>query len=386
MELSRASGTLGVVMLALIGSSLALADDSGWYIGGNMGQSRAKIDDPRISNDLLNAGISTTSIRDDNRHFGYKLFGGYEFDKYFAIEGGYFDLGKFGFMANTVPAAGLTGKTKLNGANVDLVGTLPFTDRFAAFARVGYNYAYAKDTFAGYGAVIVQNPERSAHSGNYKFGAGLQYAITEAFAIRLEAERYRVNDAVGNKGDVDLFSTGLVYRFGRAAPPPAPRAAAPEPVAAPPVAVEPAPLPQPPPPPPLVRRKVSFSADSLFGFGKDTVRPAGYRALDAFAAELKGTQYEIITVDGYSDRIGSPEYNMKLSTRRAETVRSYLVDTAGLSASKVVARGLDGSDPVTKPDECMGKKRTPKLIACLQPDRRVDVEVAATRLQGAVQK
>ena len=132
MKLSRTSGTLGVVTLALIGSSLAMADDSGWYIGGNLGQSRAKIDDPRIIDNLLNAGISTTSISDDNRHFGYKLFGGYEFDKYFAIEGGYFDLGKFGFTANSVPAAGLTGKTKLNGANVDLVGTLPFTDRFAA--------------------------------------------------------------------------------------------------------------------------------------------------------------------------------------------------------------------------------------------------------------
>ena len=381
MKLSRTSGTLGVATLALIGSSLAMADDSGWYIGGNLGQSRAKIDDPRIIDDLLNAGISTTSMRDDNRHFGYKLFGGYEFDKYFALEGGYFDLGKFGFTANTVPAAGLTGNTKLKGMNVDLVATLPLTERFAAFGRVGYNYAYAKDTFAGYGAVIVRKPERSEHSGNYKFGAGLQYAITESFAVRLEAERYRVNDAVGNKGDVDLFSTGLVYRFGRTSPPPAPRAAAPEPVAAP-VAVEPAPLPQPPAPPQLVRRKVSFSADSLFDFGKDTVRPAGNRALDAFAAELKGTQYEVITVNGYSDRIGSHEYNMRLSTRRAEAVRAYLVDTTGLPAGKVVARGLDGSDPVTKPDECQGQKRTAKLIACLQPDRRVDIEVDATRLQA----
>jgi OOP family OmpA-OmpF porin len=102
---------------------------------------------------------------------------------------------------------------------------------------------------------------------------------------------------------------------------------------------------------------------------------------------LKGTQYEVITVNGYSDRIGSHEYNMRLSTRRAEAVRAYLVDTAGLPAGKVVARGLDGSDPVTKPNECVGEKRTPKLIVCLQPDRRVDVEVAATQLQTAtVQK
>jgi OOP family OmpA-OmpF porin len=128
---------------------------------------------------------------------------------------------------------------------------------------------------------------------------------------------------------------------------------------------------------------VSFSADSLFDFAKDTVRPAGKQALDVFAAELKGAQFDVITVTGYTDRIGSHEYNMKLSTRRAEAVKSYLVEVAQIPADKVTAQGADGSDPVTKPDECPGQKRTPKLIACLQPDRRVDVEVVGSRLQAA---
>ena len=74
---------------------------------------------------------------------------------------------------------------------------------------------------------------------------------------------------------------------------------------------------------------------------------------------------------------------MKLSTRRAETVKSYLVETTGIPSEKITAQGADGSDPVTKPDECPGEKRTPKLIACLQPDRRVDVEVVGSRLQTA---
>ena len=90
-----------------------------------------------------------------------------------------------------------------------------------------------------------------------------------------------------------------------------------------------------------------------------------------------------ITVTGYTDRIGSHEYNLKLSARRAETVKSYLVEIAGIPADKVTAQGADGSDPVTKPDECPGQKRTPQLIACLQPDRRVDVEVVGSRLQAA---
>jgi OOP family OmpA-OmpF porin len=377
---------LSVVTLAVTASSLALADDSGWYVGGNVGQSRAKIDDPRIIDGLLDDGIATTAIKDDNLHFGYKLFGGYQFNKYIALEGGYFDLGKFGFTANTLPAAGLTGNIKLNGANLDAVATLPFTERFAAFGRVGYNYSYAKDAFAGYGAVIVADPDRSEHSGSYKFGGGLQFAFTESLALRVEAERYRVGDAVGNKGDADLFSTGLVFRFGRATPPHAPPAATPPPVIPlpepTPVAPPPPPTPPPTPPPPL-RKTVSFSADSLFDFGKATVRSAGRQALDTFAVELRSAQYDVITVTGYSDRIGSHEYNMTLSARRAEAVRSYLVETGGIPENKVIARGVDGADPVTKPDECRGEKRTPQLIACLQPDRRVEVEVTGTRLQSA---
>ena len=144
-----------------------------------------------------------------------------------------------------------------------------------------------------------------------------------------------------------------------------------------------APPPPPPPPPPPIPTRVSFSADSLFDFAKDTVRPAGKQALDDFAAQLKGAQFEVIRVTGYTDRIGSRAYNIDLSTRRAEAVKSYLVASAGIPADKIMARGADGEAPVTKPDECIGRQRTPKLIACLQPDRRVDVEVVGSRLQAA---
>jgi len=377
MIFSRAFWVLTVTALTLTASAPAVADDDGWYLGANLGQSRAKIDDPRIIDGLLEAGIDTTAIKNDDLHFGYKIFGGYEFNKYLALEGGYFDLGKFGFTANTIPAAGLTGNIKLQGVNIDAVATLPITSTFAAFGRFGYHYDYAKDAFAGYGAIVVQDPERSQHSGDYKFGAGLQFAATESIWLRAEAERYRVNDAVGNKGDIDLFSVGVVYRFGRTAPivPPPPPPPPPPVVAATPERALP---PPPPPPPPPSRRKVSFSADSLFAFGKDTVNPAGKEDLDRFAAELKGTQFRMITITGYTDRLGSQDYNLKLSTRRAERVKSYLVESAGIPADKIAARGADGSDPVTKPGECQGERRTPKLIECLQPDRRVDVEVDAT--------
>src|SRR5674476_1646016 len=86
MKLARASGTLGLAALAVIASPFAVADDSGWYGGGNIGRSRANIDDERITSSLVGQGSTTTSITDDNRDTGYKLFGGYKFNRNFALE------------------------------------------------------------------------------------------------------------------------------------------------------------------------------------------------------------------------------------------------------------------------------------------------------------
>ena len=388
MNLARASGTLGLAALAVIASPFAVADDSGWYGGINIGQSRAKIDDARITSSLLGGGFATTSITDDNRDTGYKLFGGYKFNKNFALEGGYFDLGRFGFTAITVPAGTLSGNIQLKGLNLDAVGILPITEKFSAFGRVGLNYSDARDSFSGTGSVSVLNPNPSKRDANYKVGLGLQYDFTESLGMRLEAERYRINDAVGNHGDIDLVSLGLVYRFGGTSRAPAPRAAAPERIAAAtapqPAAVTPRPAEQPaakpaaviPPPAPT---KMTFSADVLFDFDKATMKPAGKQALDKFSADLRGINFDLITVTGHTDRIGPYPYNLALSERRAEAVKTYLVDSAGIPAGKIATRGTDGSDPVTKPGECKGEKAMKKLIACLQPDRRVEVKVSGTK-------
>ena len=87
----------------------------------------------------------------------------------------------------------------------------------SAFARVGVNYAEAKDSFAGTGTVVVLNPNPGKREANLKLGLGLQYDFTRSVGMRAEVERYRINDAVGSKGDVDLISIGLVYRFGAGA-------------------------------------------------------------------------------------------------------------------------------------------------------------------------
>src|ERR1700735_122435 len=145
MKIAQAFG-MAVTLAALAGilSPEAFADDSGWYVGFNAGQSRAKIDDGRIADDLLLDGFTTTSIGDENRHFGFKTFGGYEFNRYFALESGYFDLGRFGFRADTLPAGSLHGDIKIMGANFDAVGSVPIGDKFSLFARAGVNYDNSK--------------------------------------------------------------------------------------------------------------------------------------------------------------------------------------------------------------------------------------------------
>ncbi len=379
-KMARNCGKLTLLVLAISAGSLAMADDAGWYVGANVGASRATIDDARVTSGLLGSGLTAASIADDNRSNGYKLFGGYRLNRNIAVEGGYFDLGDFGFKATTVPAGTLNGSIKFRGLNLDLVGTLPITQKFSVIGRIGANYAQARDSFSATGAVNVINPNPSKRDTNLKVGLGVEYAFNDAMAVRGELERYRVNDAVGNKGDIDLLSVGLVYRFGAKAPTRVARAAAPEPVyVAPPEPVAVLAPPPPPPPPPVVPSKVTFSADSLFAFDKAILKPGGQQELDEFAAKLSGANFDVITVTGHTDRIGSHAYNQKLSERRAETVKNYLVSRAGIAQDKIATKGVDGSDPVTKPSDCKGKKVSKALIACLQPDRRVEVEVSGTR-------
>lgn len=377
-KLIKTAGTLGLMGCVVICSAFA-ADDTFWYMGGNIGQSKAKIDDARIATQIP----GTASISDDNKGNAFKLFGGYQFNKNFAVEGGYFNLGEFGYTASTVPpvAAGtLNGKIKLQGLNLDAVGMLPLADKFSVFGRFGLQYAQAKDTFSGTGIVATPaNPNPSKNALNYKAGVGAQYDFNQSLGMRVEAERYRINDAINNKGDINMYSVGLVYRFDQNKPAPVEKVVMPERE----IVVVHTPAPPAPPAEVIYVTKVVFSVDSgtdaLFGFGKSTIKPTGKRALDKFAANLKGSHYRTITVTGNTDRIGSHAANMKLSLRRADAVKDYLVMSAGIPPDKISVKGAGESNPLTKPGECKGHKVTKKLVACLAPDRRVEVDVTGTR-------
>jgi len=136
-----------------------------------------------------------------------------------------------------------------------------------------------------------------------------------------------------------------------------------------------------PPPPPLPKEEpkkalpkvVNFSADALFDFDKSVLRLEGCTLLDNLVHELNGATYSYILAIGHTDRIGSAAYNQKLSERRAGAVKDYLM-RQGIPANIIQAEGRGKTQPLTKPNDCKDLPRI-KLIACLQIDRRVDIEV-----------
>jgi len=121
--------------------------------------------------------------------------------------------------------------------------------------------------------------------------------------------------------------------------------------------------------------KLTFSADALFDFDSAALKPDGKTALDEFVRGLEGVNYDVIVAEGHADRIGSPDYNQRLSERRAESVKAYLM-SKGISADRIFTQGKGETQPVTG-SACDGKSGQ-ALRACLQPDRRVEVEVSVS--------
>ncbi|MBK7135404.1 MAG: OmpA family protein [Rhodocyclales bacterium] len=138
------------------------------------------------------------------------------------------------------------------------------------------------------------------------------------------------------------------------------------------------PAPAPAATPKPAAQKVTLAADALFDYDKAVLRPEGKAKLDDVTGKLKGIKLEVIIAVGHADRLGSDQYNQKLSEKRAEAVKAYLVGK-GVEPNRVYTEGKGEKQPVTG-DKC-GKsdKKTKQLVECLQPDRRVEIEVIGTK-------
>jgi OOP family OmpA-OmpF porin len=220
----------------------------------------------------------------------------------------------------------------------------------------------------------VENPLRNAHKTSPYFTAGLgfQVGLGEQWAMQadLRSVRGRLRDEAlygFERSNNKYLTIGFNYAFNKPAPPPPPPPPLPPPVAE---APQPAPVaPLPPPAPPARFEKVTMSATELFKFDSAELNMPQPRLDEIAAALTADPSITDVDITGHADRLGSESYNLKLSQRRADAVRAYLVGR-GIDGARLKAYGKGEANPVVS---CTDKKRA-DLIKCLEPNRRVEVE------------
>ena len=252
-------------------------------------------------------------------------------------------------------------------------------DKFRPFLLAGLGAARNKLDYSGIGMTDESNTSWMAN-----VGLGAQYLFNDRFGLqadlrhvwsKAEGEIAGGADYDETIGNTDL-NVGVVFRFGA----PAPVAVAPEPTPEPVMAApEPAPEPEPAPvqgPEKPAFEKVTLEAEVLFAFDKSVIREEGKSILDTEVVDKMKAhpEVEIVLITGHTDRIGTDQYNQGLSERRANAVKSYLVDQ-GIEESRLHTEAKGETEPVVACDGVYGKK----AIECLQPNRRVVVEIEVQR-------
>ena len=160
-------------------------------------------------------------------------------------------------------------------------------------------------------------------------------------------------------------ATAAVGCDGALLPPPPPAAPAPAPAVVPAPAPAPAPAAAPQPP---AATKVTYAADAFFDFDKSVLKPEGKAKLDDLVGKVKDINLEVIIAVGHTDSVGSDAYNQKLSVRRAESVKAYLV-SKGIEKNRVYTEGKGKSQPIADNRTAEGRAK----------NRRVEIEVVGTR-------
>ena len=195
-------------------------------------------------------------------------------------------------------------------------------------------------------------------------------ALVATAALATAAVAQNVDNWRNANGDVWKNSTGQCWRNANWTPATAVKdcdgavaapAAAPAPKAAPAPAA--APAPQAP-----AASKVTYAADAFFDFDKSVLKPAGKAKLDDLVGKVKGINLEVIIAVGHTDSVGSDAYNQKLSVRRAESVKAYLV-SKGIEKNRIYTEGKGEKQPVADNKTKEGREK----------NRRVEIEVVGTR-------
>lgn len=198
----RVTRLLAVVLLGssgLITASQASAQVqqsvAGFYVGGSLGQSSF---DKEIVRELITLGTVDTSDT------GFKVFGGYQFNRNVGLEVAYVDLGKASYSGFAGPAPVTGGKVEVTGVNLSAIGAWPVAPNFDVFGKIGFLSWEDKASDVTGGVPFSDKIEGT----DLSFGFGAAWHLTRNVRLRVEWERFRVDDT-----DADLFSVGAVYKF-----------------------------------------------------------------------------------------------------------------------------------------------------------------------------
>ncbi|EJL90567.1 porin OmpA [Pantoea sp. GM01] len=316
-----------------------------WYTGAKLGWSQYH-DTGYYGNGYANNDGPTHESQ-----LGAGAFAGYQANPYLGFELGYDWLGRMPNKGNQV-----NGAFKAQGVQLAAKLSYPITEDFDVYTRLG-GMVWRADSTQNNNGVRISDHDTGVSP---LAAVGVEYALTKNWATRLDYQWVNnIGDAgtVGARPDNSMLSVGLSYRFGQ------------DEDAAPVVAPAPAPAPV------VETKRFTLKSDVLFTFNKATLKPEGQQALDQLYSQLSSMDPKdgSVVVLGFTDRIGSEQYNQKLSEKRAQSVVDYLV-SKGIPSNKISARGMGKSNPVTG-NTCDSVKGRNALIDCLAPDRRVEIDV-----------
>ena len=198
MRLKQFAAAAALFGVACGASVTAQAQKTGYFVGGAVGRL-----DYNIDTSPQNLGGATVTSKDE-KETGWKVYGGYQFNKYIGADISYVGLGKYS-IKGTVSGLPFTGSAKTHGLGLALVGTLPVTDNFAVFGRIGGIRTKTKATVS----VASVRLSDDGYTNGSLVGAGIRYNVSPQFALRLEAERF----GLGDGDSANFYSLGAQYTF-----------------------------------------------------------------------------------------------------------------------------------------------------------------------------
>ncbi|GLT14140.1 OmpA family protein [Vibrio algivorus] len=285
---------------------------------------------------------------DDDAWAG-SVYGGYQFNEWFSLEGGYNYLGN----SKEHIAGSEVNKTQIQNGEVGAKLDWNLTSAWNLFGKVGTSYNYVDQKTGAY--------NDSDENWSLMLGAGVEYQLSHNWRIRSE---YQWFDNVGEnsttgRSDVNYLSLGLSYYFGSSDNGAAATAAAATTAAV--VATqepEPEPVVEPAPPadpiPAVTLSKGAFEHDST------ELTPEAKSSLDQVVTHLKESPETRVDVIGYTDSTGSAEYNQKLSEKRAQSASDYL-ESQGIEESRITTIGKGEEDPIADNSTAEGREHNRRV-------------------------